>query len=134
MAHHFTGYYQFILIFNAAAVGQGANTKAINKMEIKILICASTGNPLLAICTALPAKINTGTYNGNTSNDKIMPPRRKPTVNATPMALLNLTPAFPTAMSTTKYLRIDWACLKKPPAAAQQSIMANRSPTNGQRF
>jgi len=50
------------IIFNAAAVGHGARTRAINKIEIKILICALTSKPLLAISTALLAKISTGTY------------------------------------------------------------------------
>ena len=60
-AGYFTRYRQLILIFNAAAVGHGARTKDINRMAIRILICALMGKPLPAISTALLAKISTGT-------------------------------------------------------------------------
>jgi hypothetical protein len=91
-----------ILILNAAAVGHGANTNAINNIEIKMLICAIMGKPLPAIDTALLAKINTGTYKGKTSRDKIMPPRRNPTVNATPIAPIRLSTGVPNSKVNNK--------------------------------
>ena len=111
-----------MLIFNAAAVGQGAKTKAINKIEIKILTCALTGKPLPAISTALLAKISTGTYNGKTSKDKIIPPRRNPTVNATPIAPTKLNTGVPSNKVNNK---MPNECLGIPKKIANNGATIN---------
>ncbi|EDN68050.1 hypothetical protein BGP_3285 [Beggiatoa sp. PS] len=72
--------------------------------------CPSTGNPLAASLTAPAAKINTGIYNGNTNKESNTPPRRKPTVKATPIAPTKLKIGVP---NTNVAIKVGIACSGK---------------------
>ena len=79
----------------AAAVATGDRLIASASSAVNSDKWASIGKPAPLVATALAAKISTGIYSGSTSRDRIIPPLRRPTVNATPIVPISSAPGCP---------------------------------------
>ena len=87
------------LIFNAAQVAQGANSRELELNNPSQVRGAAKLRPLTAaLIHALP-KIRTGKKSGKINKANIVPPRLKPTVNAAPILPSKLRAGVPTSIT-----------------------------------
>ena len=103
------------LIFNAAHVAQGANSRELELNNPSQVSGAAKLRPLMAaLIHALP-KISTGKNSGKINNANIVPPRLKPTVNAAPMLPSKLTAGVPTTITNMIGKKVSvWRPSNKP--------------------